>query len=166
MPKIVKPLKIAIDLKSITNKKILDTDKNLLKHYTSKGALGSIEVLSEVFDLYLISKYSSIDYDEILRWLKAGAIDKCFRKIIIISEDKPLQDFILHTGINVTIATDSELVNDAKHASTTYWLSRVHIKDIQTGILKVNDWYEALKDIIKYSMTDNYDFRYTKKKRK
>ena len=166
MPNIVKPLKIAIDLKSITNKKITENNKNLFEHGAIKGALGSITVLSEVYDLYLITKYNSITQDEILRWLKAAEIDTAFRKIVVLDENKSLRDFILQDRINVTIATDIEIIKAAEKTSAIYWLSEVHTKDIPSGIQKATSWYDILKDVIKYSTMENYDFRYTKKKRK
>lgn len=166
MPNIVKPLKIAVDIKSITNKKITKEHTNLLKHGAAKGALGCIEVLSETFDLYLLNKYDNIEKEEIIRWLKAASIGKCFRKIIVLNENKSLKDFILQNNINVTIATDIEIINAADKTSVVYWFSDVHTKDIHSGILKTSNWYDILKDIIKYSTMENYDFRYTKKKRK
>lgn len=165
MPNIVKPLKIAIDLKSITNKKIKKDDKNLLKNGALNGALGSISVLAETFDLYLITKYNNITEEEILRWLKAAKIDTCFRKIIILDETNSIRDIILQNNINVTIITDIEIINTVENSSVIYWLSEIHTKDIRNGIQKVKSWYEVLKDVIKYSTMENYDFRYNKKKR-
>lgn len=162
--KIIKPLKILIDLKSITDKKIIESDLNLLKYGARKGALGSIEVLSQTFDLYLITKYDNINQQETLRWLKAASIDRSFRKIVRINKTKSVRDFILQTGINVTIATDVEIIEAAKETSRVYWLSKIHTKDIQAGIFKVNSWYDILKDVIKHSTMENYDFKYIKKK--
>ena len=87
MTKIIKPLRIAIDLQSLFAKTLPDDISSLLKRKSCVGALGGVTLFSEVFDLYVLSKYTNLNTDEIMRWLKAGQIDHCFRNIVVVDEN-------------------------------------------------------------------------------
>lgn len=160
MTKIIKSLRIAIDLQSLLNSKLPDNVSSLLKRRSLRGALGAVTLFSEVFDLYLITKYSDLNKEEITRWLKAADIDKCFRHITIVDEN--LKNFYLQNSIGITIASDYKIVEIAKEMSNTYWLGEVHTLDIQDGIQKINSWKDLIREITKYSTSEDYDYRYTK----
>ncbi len=160
MTKIIKPIKIAIDIQSLISKTIEPTTEDLWSFGARSGALGVVTVFSDVFDLYLINKYSNINSKEILRWLKAAQIDEYFREIIPFDEN--IKEFYLRQAINVTITSDSTMLESTKKLSNAYWLLDVHTLDIEDQIFKAISWSELLREIIKHAWTDSYDFRYNK----
>ena len=160
MPKIIKPLRIAVDLQALFARELPADASSLLHRGAARGALGGITLFSEVFDLYLLSQYTDLNIEEILRWLKSGQVDICFRRIILVDEN--LRNLYLQNNIGITIASDRKLAEFAKDISITYWLQEAHTLDIQDGIQKVNLWKDLVRDITKYSTMDDYDFRYAK----
>lgn len=154
-------MKVMIDLQSLLNSKINQETTTIIRYKPRHGALGAVTVLSEVFDLYLLNKYSSLNTEAIMKWLEMAQIDKSFRNIITVDEN--LKEFYLQNGINVTIISDSELLEKVKDISNTYWLLDVHTKDIQDQILKMISWHDIIRDVTKFATTDNYEFRYNKK---
>lgn len=160
MTKIIKPLRIAIDLQSLLAKTLPEESDNLRKKKAFKGSLGAVTLFSEVFDLYLLNKYTRINNDEIMRWLSSAQINHCFRHVVPVDEN--LRNFYLQNHIGITIASDHKLVTFAKDISSTYWLQEVHTLDIQDGIQKINLWKDLVRDITKYSTSEDYDYRHPK----
>jgi hypothetical protein len=157
MPKIVKALKIAIDLQSLLDKSAKDKKIELIKAF--KGALGAITVFSDVFDLYLINPYSHVNTDDVLDWLKDADCQGTFRKIIPF--DEQLKNFYLDNGISVTITSSRQIASATKDISNVYFLKKAHVKDdIDTQILKVVRWRDIIRDVTKFASTEiNYDIR-------
>jgi len=149
MGKIVKALRVAVDLQSLIDKKLTKDTKNLLHFGAWKGALGTVSVLSEVFDLYLIVPNEHLNEEEVLRWLKAAQINASFRKFFI--NDEKIRDTILMSSINVTITSATDLANTLKDVSKVYLLQKKHDNNICDGILKVSQWREIIKDISFFS---------------
>lgn len=158
----IKSLKIGIDLQSLLSKRLTDKTQNLSSYKAYKGSLGAITLFSEVFDLYLLNSYSNINTEEILKWLKVTDCERCFRHIIPV--DEKLRDFYLQQNINITIASDNKIAEKVKDVSITYWIQEVHTKDILDGIQKVNLWKDLVRDITKYSASDDYDYQFNKDK--
>ena len=154
-------MRIAIDLQSILAKKLNNKTSSILSWKPKAGALGSVAVLSDVFDLYLINKYSSLNNESILAWLKLSQSEHVFRQILDF--DEKVKDFYVRNAINVTIASDSNIIENVKAASITYWLSDVHTKDIQDQIQKVFSWQDIVRALAKYATAENYEFKYSKK---
>jgi hypothetical protein len=149
MTKLVKPLKIAIDLQSLVDKKITEDTKNLLNCSSWKGALGTVTILSDVFDLYLLVPQCHLLEPEILRWLKAAQIDVSFRKFFTV--DETIRDIILASSINVTITSTEQLAEKLKDVSKIYFLQKKHNENIQNGICYVSQWREIIRDISFFS---------------
>ena len=149
MTKILRPLKIAIDLSAILDKTIDNTSTDLLNYRAYKGSLGAITVLEEVFDIYLLIPENNITDEEILRFLKAAEIDRCFRKFIRYNEN--VKNIILEETIHVTITSRFSIAETAKEISRVYLINRIQTADIQTQIQKVSQWREIVKDLIIFS---------------
>lgn len=143
MSKLIKNLRIIIDLQSIVSKPITENTENLLNHSSWKGSLGMITLLAEVFDLYLLVPKSKIKEEELLRWLKAANIT-FFRKFFTTDED--IRDIILTSSINVTITSTKELAESLKDVTKVYFLQKKKSNNIQGGIQIITQW----KEIIKY----------------
>ena len=150
MRKFVKQLKIAIDLRALVDKNIDQNTDSLLQCLAWKGSLGTVTVLSDVFDLYLLVPQCHLTDEEILRWLKAAQINASFRKFISIDEN--IRDIILSTGISVTITSVKQLALDTQTVSRVYFLQKKHnFTNIQIGIHYVTQWREIIRDISLFS---------------
>lgn len=158
MTKIVKALQIAIDLQSLLDRDITNKKIEFIKAF--KGALGSITVLSDVFDLYLINSYSHINTEEILSWLKDADCQGCFRQVV--SFDEELKNFYFTHGISVTITSNIQIAEAMKDISNVYFLRKVHVKDdINSQIQRVIKWRDIVRDVTKFASQDiNYDNRH------
>lgn len=143
MGKLIKNLRIAVDLRSLVNKPIEENTENLLRHSSWKGSLGVITLLSEVFDLYLLVPKSRIKEDEILRWLKAAEINTSFR--IFLPVDEKIRDIILTSSINVTITSSKDIVDSLKDTTKVFYLKKKENEDIQDGIQPITQWRELIK---------------------
>lgn len=155
MGKLVQPLKIAIDLQSLVDKKIPHDLDELYYFKPWKGSLGAITVLSEIFDLYLLTSFDQLSENEILRWLELAQINTSFRKIL--KADESIRDMMVTSGISVTILSTEALADKLKDVTRIYFLEKKHYGDIQDGILYVSQWREIIKDISFFS-TNNYGF--------
>lgn len=146
---------LAIDLESLLSKKARRSDSSLLKHAARRGALGSVTALDEMFDIYLINNYSTLNTEALMQWLKMAQVDTCFRKII--QKDENIRDCYLQEPINVTIASDRDLVDEVKKVTNVYWLLDVHTRDIEDQIHKVISWKSVIREVAKFAWTQNND---------
>lgn len=156
MPKILKTLRIAVDLQSLVDKKIPSDVSTLDDFKPWKGSLGAITVLSDVFDLYLLNSYSELNNEEILKWLTLSESEKYFRNILPITED--LRNFLIQNNISVTITSSNKIADMTKDVSTVYFIKKVHLKDIQLGIHKIFRWRDLVREVTKLSsLEETYD---------
>lgn len=151
MGKIIKNLRIGVDIRSLTEKTIDENTKNLLRHHSWKGSLGAITVFSEIFELYLLLPQSpNLQDEELKRWLEAAQINKCFRKFISI--DEKIRDSLLEQSIGVTITSDHLLADKLKTSGRVYLLKRYHlVSNIDNQIQKVSQWREIVRDLSFFS---------------
>jgi len=149
-PKLIKALKIAIDIQTLIENKIDLETKDLKRSHPWKGSLGSVSVLSEIFDLFLLLPLTNIPEEEVLRWLKTVQIDTCFRNFVPINKD--LKNLILQQTIHVIISSDYNVINQTKDIARSYFLQKkIDEQHIQDGIYRVDSWKEIVRDISLYS---------------